>query len=85
MYKNVGATGCGVRIDVGVDQCCSAIDVDPPALQAVKARSVPNGSVGFVRREATEYNLCGREEEKKRWNARGFDSRGSSPSATQHT
>ena len=43
MYKNVGATGCGVRIDVGVDQCCSAIDVDPPALQAVKARSVPNG------------------------------------------
>ena len=67
MYKNVGAPmGCGVRIDVGVDQCCSAIDVDPPALQAVKARSVPNGSVGFVRREATEYNLCGREDDG--WN-----------------
>ena len=45
-YINVGALSVsGVRIQVGVGQRCHSIDVDPPALQAAKARSVSIGAM----------------------------------------
>ena len=51
-----------ILVHVGVGQRCRtrAPDVESPAtLPTMSARNVP---AGFVRREAMEYNLCGREE-----------------------
>ena len=46
IYKNVGALiGRGVRIHVGVGQRCRAIDIEPPALPAAKARSASFGAM----------------------------------------